>query len=196
MERASDDLKSVLTTYEGKHNHEVPAARNSSHATMDVGSTSNAPPIPLSRIPTIPNSEPQVQDLPLRFDRKISNGYIPPNFVANFDTKPTKFEPSSMYQEYIPYQNPITFNSVLPDFPISLPMSMPMAHNFGYNNNGKHGRESFIGGQMQHLRDNNGRFIRPKLEQDDGFYDTFMCAPDHVNDAASRYCRVIPNFPS
>ncbi|CAI9302153.1 unnamed protein product [Lactuca saligna] len=196
VERASDDLKSVLTTYEGKHNHEVPVARNSSHATMDVGTTSNAPPIPLSRIPTIPNSEPQVQDLPLRFDRKISNGYIPSNFVANFDTKPTKFESSSMYQEYIPYQNPITFNSVLPDFPISLPMSMPMAHNFGYNNNGKRGRESFIGGQMQHLRDNNGRFLRPKLEQDDGFYDTFMCAPDHVNDAPSRYCRVIPNFPS
>lgn len=30
MERASHDLKSVITTYEGKHNHDVPAARNSS----------------------------------------------------------------------------------------------------------------------------------------------------------------------
>ena len=30
VERASNDLKSVITTYEGKHNHEVPAARNSS----------------------------------------------------------------------------------------------------------------------------------------------------------------------
>jgi WRKY transcription factor 2 len=29
VERASHDLKSVITTYEGKHNHEVPAARNS-----------------------------------------------------------------------------------------------------------------------------------------------------------------------
>ena len=29
VERASNDLKSVITTYEGKHNHEVPAARNS-----------------------------------------------------------------------------------------------------------------------------------------------------------------------
>ncbi|XP_066349297.1 probable WRKY transcription factor 2 [Miscanthus floridulus] len=28
VERASHDLKSVITTYEGKHNHEVPAARN------------------------------------------------------------------------------------------------------------------------------------------------------------------------
>lgn len=31
MERASHDPKAVITTYEGKHNHDVPAARNSSH---------------------------------------------------------------------------------------------------------------------------------------------------------------------
>ncbi|KAK4751552.1 hypothetical protein SAY87_005034 [Trapa incisa] len=30
VERASHDLKSVITTYEGKHNHDVPTARNSS----------------------------------------------------------------------------------------------------------------------------------------------------------------------
>ncbi|XP_015695163.1 WRKY transcription factor SUSIBA2-like isoform X2 [Oryza brachyantha] len=31
VERASHDPKSVITTYEGKHNHEVPASRNASH---------------------------------------------------------------------------------------------------------------------------------------------------------------------
>ncbi|KAK9072212.1 hypothetical protein SSX86_008644 [Deinandra increscens subsp. villosa] len=31
VERASHDLKSVITTYEGKHNHDVPAARNNNH---------------------------------------------------------------------------------------------------------------------------------------------------------------------
>ncbi|KAD5507591.1 hypothetical protein R6Q59_031612 [Mikania micrantha] len=31
VERASHDLKSVITTYEGKHNHDVPAARNNGH---------------------------------------------------------------------------------------------------------------------------------------------------------------------
>ncbi|XP_052178780.1 probable WRKY transcription factor 20 isoform X2 [Diospyros lotus] len=31
VERASHDPKSVITTYEGKHNHDVPTARNSSH---------------------------------------------------------------------------------------------------------------------------------------------------------------------
>lgn len=36
VERASHDPKSVITTYEGKHNHEVPTARNnSSHETVE-----------------------------------------------------------------------------------------------------------------------------------------------------------------
>ncbi|XP_048530744.1 probable WRKY transcription factor 2 [Triticum urartu] len=38
VERASHDLKSVITTYEGKHNHEVPAARNSGNAGSGSGS--------------------------------------------------------------------------------------------------------------------------------------------------------------
>jgi hypothetical protein len=31
VERASNDPKAVITTYEGKHNHDVPAARNMGH---------------------------------------------------------------------------------------------------------------------------------------------------------------------
>lgn len=31
MERASHDPKAVITTYEGKHNHDVPTARTNSH---------------------------------------------------------------------------------------------------------------------------------------------------------------------
>ncbi|WVZ65348.1 hypothetical protein U9M48_014728 [Paspalum notatum var. saurae] len=42
VERASHDLKSVITTYEGKHNHEVPAARNSGQASSGSGSTPSA----------------------------------------------------------------------------------------------------------------------------------------------------------
>ncbi|KAI5082354.1 hypothetical protein GOP47_0002097 [Adiantum capillus-veneris] len=42
VERSSTDPKSVITTYEGKHNHDVPAARNSNHevsvATVAPGS--------------------------------------------------------------------------------------------------------------------------------------------------------------
>ncbi|CAK9157812.1 unnamed protein product [Ilex paraguariensis] len=42
VERASHDLKSVITTYEGKHNHDVPAARNSSHVNSGVSNTQSA----------------------------------------------------------------------------------------------------------------------------------------------------------
>ena len=42
MERASHDLKSVITTYEGKHNHDVPAARSSSHVNSATSSTVTA----------------------------------------------------------------------------------------------------------------------------------------------------------
>lgn len=36
VERASHDLRAVITTYEGKHNHDVPAARgSSSHAAVN-----------------------------------------------------------------------------------------------------------------------------------------------------------------
>ncbi|XP_024968998.1 probable WRKY transcription factor 34 [Cynara cardunculus var. scolymus] len=188
VERASDDLKSVLTTYEGKHNHEVPVSRNSSHATMDVGSASNTPnSLSLPRISNVPKSEPQVQDLPLRYARKLTNEYIPSNFVGNFDPEPTKFEASSIYQtKYVPFQSPISFGSVLPDYPLSLPMTIPpsghMVHNgFGFNNNGKRTHEA----QSQSFIQNNGRFIKPKVEQDDGFYENVLRVPDRVNDASS-----------
>ncbi|KAG6534100.1 hypothetical protein ZIOFF_007984 [Zingiber officinale] len=45
VERAAHDLKSVITTYEGKHNHEVPAARNSGHANSatSIAASNTAP---------------------------------------------------------------------------------------------------------------------------------------------------------
>lgn len=43
MERASHDLKSVITTYEGKHNHDVPAARNSSHVNNGPSGIASTP---------------------------------------------------------------------------------------------------------------------------------------------------------
>ncbi|OIW13262.1 hypothetical protein TanjilG_25741 [Lupinus angustifolius] len=39
VERASHDLKSVITTYEGKHDHDIPAARSSSHINVAASST-------------------------------------------------------------------------------------------------------------------------------------------------------------
>nr|AKA27920.1 WRKY protein [Salvia miltiorrhiza] len=36
VERAASDPKAVITTYEGKHNHDVPAAKNSSHGNANA----------------------------------------------------------------------------------------------------------------------------------------------------------------
>ena len=43
VERAATDPKAVITTYEGKHNHDVPAARNSSHNIANNASQFKAP---------------------------------------------------------------------------------------------------------------------------------------------------------
>ncbi|KAL3733371.1 hypothetical protein ACJRO7_022836 [Eucalyptus globulus] len=43
VERASHDPKAVITTYEGKHNHDVPAAKSSSHDTAAPSALSGLP---------------------------------------------------------------------------------------------------------------------------------------------------------
>ncbi|KAK4344473.1 hypothetical protein RND71_034649 [Anisodus tanguticus] len=43
IERASHDLKLVITTYEGKHNHDVPPARNSYQANSEVSNSLSNP---------------------------------------------------------------------------------------------------------------------------------------------------------
>ncbi|KAH9619666.1 hypothetical protein KSS87_002205 [Heliosperma pusillum] len=49
VERASHDMRAVITTYEGKHNHDVPAARGSS------GYNNGSAPVRPSAIPSQPN---------------------------------------------------------------------------------------------------------------------------------------------
>ncbi|XP_004294869.1 PREDICTED: probable WRKY transcription factor 2 [Fragaria vesca subsp. vesca] len=75
VERASHDLKSVITTYEGKHNHDVPAARNSSH--VNSGPSGNMPgQVSGSATQTHPHRpEPsQVHNSMARFERPMSMG--------------------------------------------------------------------------------------------------------------------------
>ncbi|XP_076955117.1 putative WRKY transcription factor 25 [Bidens hawaiensis] len=169
VERVSNDLKSVLTTYESKHNHELPAARNNTHAHPTLDTSASTPNQPLSKIPNqplskIPKLEPQIQDLHRCYSPNFNNYYkLPSNFIGNFD--------------------PLSFNLALPDFPISLPPSTTTV-GFSYNERLTHDDQSFIG----QVRDNNRRFFQPKLEQDNGFYDPL--------NTPSRYYQVIPSFPS
>ncbi|KAJ7971020.1 putative WRKY transcription factor [Quillaja saponaria] len=57
VERASTDPKAVITAYEGKHNHDVPVARNSSHNTVN----SNA--IPLKPQKVVPEKHHLLKDI-------------------------------------------------------------------------------------------------------------------------------------
>ncbi|KAG9448876.1 hypothetical protein H6P81_008841 [Aristolochia fimbriata] len=66
VERASHDLKSVITTYEGKHNHDVPAARNSSH--VNSGPPAVAPGQPAPSYVSRPEQS-QIHDSLPRFER-------------------------------------------------------------------------------------------------------------------------------
>ncbi|XP_027096695.1 probable WRKY transcription factor 4 [Coffea arabica] len=43
VERAASDPKAVITTYEGKHNHDVPATKSSSHSTASMASELKPP---------------------------------------------------------------------------------------------------------------------------------------------------------
>nr|USN24514.1 WRKY transcription factor [Panax notoginseng] len=73
VERASHDLKSVITTYEGKHNHDVPAARNSSHVNSGISNTTPSQSTGAVQTQTHRPEPSQVQNM-ARFERPHSLG--------------------------------------------------------------------------------------------------------------------------
>uniref|UniRef100_A0A0D9W648 WRKY transcription factor WRKY24 n=1 Tax=Leersia perrieri TaxID=77586 RepID=A0A0D9W648_9ORYZ len=82
VERASHDLKSVITTYEGKHNHEVPAARNSAgagggHQAAVASSQQHHVGVGGGRRPEVPS----VQDSLMRLG---CGGAVAPPFAPHF----------------------------------------------------------------------------------------------------------------
>nr|WFL37662.1 WRKY transcription factor 10 [Crocus sativus] len=56
VERASTDAKAVITTYEGKHNHNVPQARNSSHYSSTLNNSQ------VKSHSAIPNNQPSLRN--------------------------------------------------------------------------------------------------------------------------------------
>ncbi|XP_027183764.1 WRKY transcription factor SUSIBA2-like [Coffea eugenioides] len=163
VERASDDIKSVLTTYEGKHNHEVPTNK-----TSGLPSASNSPPdvsdpnssLIVPRNPSISNRELQVQDLPLHYEMKPALGnhdFLRSNLLGDFVTDHMQIGASPIYQMKFPptpLQNPLSYSTflmnssgsdsrvscqkfppVVPDFPMSIPINVPRSSpNMALNN--------------------------------------------------------------
>ncbi|CAO2835699.1 unnamed protein product [Amaranthus hypochondriacus] len=70
VERASHDPKAVITTYEGKHNHDVPTARNSSHDT-------SAPAAPTMPSRMGPHEGNDAVSLNLGVGIRTASGFIP-----------------------------------------------------------------------------------------------------------------------
>ncbi|PON64704.1 WRKY domain containing protein [Parasponia andersonii] len=208
VERASHNLKCVITTYEGKHNHEVPAARNGNHmnssgANVPPAANNAQPALTLPRNTNIPKPETHIQDLAPHFDRKPEfNEYLRPSFAGNFSND-VRFGASSFYQmKFPPLQHPIPYTSFglnpnrsatqqaasvasfVPDFPMSLPMNpTPSGSLVGFDFNSEKSVAPvppLLSGQQ--LRENDTRFLRPKQEQNDEIlYDACLPRADNAN---------------
>ncbi|KAF7817759.1 putative WRKY transcription factor 2 [Senna tora] len=205
VERASHDLKFVITTYEGKHNHEVPTARSTSVVPNAAAANAQVTlPLP-GNVNNIPKPETQVQNLVPHFDTKPE--FLRPAFVGD----DMKYGSSSICQTkysampYSSYDNELNPDpcaaSVFPDFP-SLHMNLTSSAKYpllGYNLNLLKPMppiQSFLSGQQ--LKEVDTGFVRPKQEQKDNIlYDTSM----HINivdhpSSSSLYHRLMQNFPS
>ncbi|KAE8733669.1 WRKY DNA-binding protein 2, putative isoform 2 [Hibiscus syriacus] len=156
VERASHNLKCVLTTYDGKHNHGVPAARNSSHVnssgynlTPTVPNTQAA--LALSRNANALKPETLIQDIAPPLDQKAAfkTAYMRPSFLGDFSNE-MKLGTSlpSVYQMKFPsLRKAISYGSFglntnciathssgsiaspVPNFPISMPLNLPTSAN-------------------------------------------------------------------
>ncbi|KAK4366416.1 hypothetical protein RND71_014296 [Anisodus tanguticus] len=152
VERAPDNLKSVITTYEGRHNHEVPSA-NKTNGTAATGgnqasaSTSNGQSSILASPENhkVSNLGMQVQDLNFQFERKPCD-YVRPSFLGSHLSDLRCGGASPLYDLRFPpnLHSSLSYNSFLlsptqiscsrsftplhiPDFP--LPMSFPVGPN-------------------------------------------------------------------
>ncbi|XP_062085204.1 probable WRKY transcription factor 20 [Humulus lupulus] len=203
VERASGNVQAIITTYEGKHNHQVPAARNSS---SHINSTSPNPPIPPTtpnnsqppRNITIPKPEAQIHGLPPLFDTKPefcnTDYYLRPSFPGNF-TNDFSYGAQSFYQMSLPLQNPLPYGlnpnliatqhgsssvgSFMPDFPASFPFSFP---NIGFDySTGK--------SVVAPVGENDTRFVQPKQEQNDDeiTYDANTSSSSSYNPFVGRF---------
>ncbi|KAL6278978.1 hypothetical protein ACE6H2_022579 [Prunus campanulata] len=179
---------------------------------------------PNPRSSNIPKPETQVQDLAPHFDRKpeFHEEYLRSSFLGNFNND-LKFGVPTIYQmKYPPLQNTMPYSSfglhanhgvthqagsVVPDFPISLPLTLPPSGNLplsGFDfNNGKPicPVQPYFSGQQ--LQEDDIRYLKPKQEQkDDNLYDACLPIIDHANASLSSssssllYQRIMGGYPS
>ncbi|XP_044498726.1 WRKY transcription factor SUSIBA2-like isoform X2 [Mangifera indica] len=215
VERASHNLKCVITTYEGKHNHEVPAAKNSSNVNSSVNNllpaVGNAQTgLTLPRNTYAAKPEQQIQDMAPCFERKpeFNNEYLRPGLIGNFSSDMKFGIPSIYLMKFPPLQNPYgsfglntnrglthqsgSINTAVPDFPFSLPWVFPSSSNLSLpgcdfnNSNGKPVGPVQSFLSRQPVKETDTRFLRPKQEQkDDTLHDACMPIVDNTSSSSS-----------
>ncbi|GFQ00399.1 probable WRKY transcription factor 20 [Phtheirospermum japonicum] len=134
VERAANDIKSVLTTYEGKHNHDVPTSKTGSLAISDaanqlqqavannnIGGSSSSPMVQL-KPDHVSKAGKQAQDnsnLPLYMERKpilSYNDFMRSNLAGNFPGHhhhDLGFGAPSLYPYSFPPFPSLAYNSLL-----------------------------------------------------------------------------------
>jgi len=114
VERGPLNLKHVITTYEGKHDHEVPASRNSSRgysagSNLSLTVDDTQPALALAR-----NTKAQVQEFAPSFDRKpvFNNDYLrSKDFPGNFSNEMNLWSSSIYSVKFPPIQNVMPYDS-------------------------------------------------------------------------------------
>jgi WRKY transcription factor 2 len=150
VERGPRNLKHVITTYEGKHDHEVPASRNSSRgysagSNLSLTAGDTQPALALAR-----NTKAQVQEFAPSFYRKpvFNNDYLrSKDFPGNFSNEMNLWSSSIYSVKFPPIQNVMPYDSFgfnnhhlagnhsgsvappVPDFPRSLSPCLQTAAN-------------------------------------------------------------------
>ncbi|XP_049932396.1 probable WRKY transcription factor 2 [Nymphaea colorata] len=219
VERASHDLKSVITTYEGKHNHEVPAARNSNNGNTGSGNIgpsglATQPSLALPTAATIAKPEPMFDDISPCFE---SNDYLRAASYLRSLTSDTKVRVSPGYDMKLPPSPamPLTsfgmnaghleahplasFSQIGSTFPGPTPMSIqrsanPAAASGLLFNPGKvmGPMQPYLG--QQHSEGRGIRIVRPKEEQKDDSYESRLVI-GHIPNAPSLYNQMTGRFP-
>ncbi|GAU49701.1 hypothetical protein TSUD_181990 [Trifolium subterraneum] len=222
VERASHDLKYVITTYEGKHNHEVPTARNNNQiSSNNFALTSSGVNMQVSNISKFGTH----QTLAPHFDRKsdFNNEFMRSSLMGSFSND-MKFGHSSasMFQmKYSSLNSIIPFGSYKPNldhgvapqagpidtrFPMPLPMNLPSSKIFSLSENiFNYGKplnriQAYLSGQNMNGIDT--RFLRSRqVLKDESLYAACPNSLDHTSTSLTPpspliYQSVMQNFPA
>ncbi|GAB2287149.1 hypothetical protein Dimus_021535 [Dionaea muscipula] len=207
VERASHNLKYVITTYEGKHNHDVPVARNSSHTNSSGVYLPRTAPntqatLTLPRNANLPKPEPQ--DLAPYLDRQMGYhaDFLRPNYLGNLGGGASSFYPMKFptfpsatatpygsFEVNLSHSDPYP-SSIVPGLSIPLPFGLPHPSNLtvpDWNNHNSplSGVQTFLARQEQ-LKDSDMKFLRPKQEtRDESVYDASLSNTDDINTMSS-----------